>query len=197
MNADPIASSSAESATGAGSSCPARRSIGCSRANVTARDERLGHALVRIVDGVDRVGDRGEEALGLAPHQRLDQVVAARVAAVGRHPGHAGAADHVLDRNPLQPNGRGLLQARRRVCAGWFGRPTRRCGHPRWRRRPRRSAGRRSSRGGLRSARRPLRVHVPAGRSAACRTPSATCARPSAVPARSACGSAQTAGRSR
>ena len=65
---------------------------------------------MRIVDSVDRVGDRGEEALGLASHQRLDQVVAARVAAVGRHPGHAGAADHVLDRNPLQPNGCRLLQ---------------------------------------------------------------------------------------
>ena len=73
-------------------------------------DEGLGHAVVRILDGVDRVGDRGEEALGLASHQRLDQVIAARVAAVGRHPGHACSADHILDRNPLQPNGSRFLK---------------------------------------------------------------------------------------
>jgi hypothetical protein len=66
---------------------------------------------VRILDGVDRVGDRGEEALCLASYQRLDQVVAARVATVGRHPGHASAADHVFDRNPLQPNGRRFVQS--------------------------------------------------------------------------------------
>jgi len=37
---------------------------------------------VRILGGVDGVGDRAEEALSFASYQRLDQVVAARVAAV-------------------------------------------------------------------------------------------------------------------
>jgi hypothetical protein len=68
-------------------------------------DKRLRHALMRILDGVDRAGDRAEEALRLAPHECFDEVVAARAATVGRHPGYACAADHVLDRNPLQPNG--------------------------------------------------------------------------------------------
>ena len=74
-------------------------------------DERLGHTVVGIGDRVDRVGDRGQEALGLAAHQRLDQIVAAGVAAVGGHPGNAGPPHHVLDRNALQANGGSLLHS--------------------------------------------------------------------------------------
>jgi len=73
-------------------------------------DEGLGHAVVRILDDVDRTGDRGEEALSLSSHQRPDQVIAARVAALGRHSGYACSADHLLDRNPLQPNGSCFLK---------------------------------------------------------------------------------------
>jgi hypothetical protein len=73
-------------------------------------DESLGHAVVRILDDVDRVGDRCEEALSLASHQCLDQVIAARVAAVGRHSGYARSTDHLFDRNPLQPNGSCILK---------------------------------------------------------------------------------------
>ena len=73
-------------------------------------DERLRHSFLRILDSVDGVGDRGEEALGFAAHQRLDQIVAARIAAVGRHAGNPGAADHILDRNALQPNSGCFLQ---------------------------------------------------------------------------------------
>ena len=73
-------------------------------------DEGLGHAVVRILDDVDRTGDRGEEALSLSSHQRPDQVIAARVAALGRHSGYACSADHLFDRNPLQPNGSCFLK---------------------------------------------------------------------------------------
>ncbi len=65
---------------------------------------------MRILGGVDGVGNCGEEALSFASNQRLDQVVAARIAAVRRHPGYARATDDVFDRNPLQPNGRCFVQ---------------------------------------------------------------------------------------
>ena len=95
-------------------------------------DEGLGHAVVRILDDVDRTGDRGEEALSLSSHQRPDQVIAARVAALGRHSGYACSADHLFDRNPLQPNGscflkRGVHYALAR------GRPTRPRSRRQWR----------------------------------------------------------------
>lgn len=49
-------------------------------------DERLGHPLVRIIGGVDGIGDRAEEPLRLAADQRFDQIVAPGIAAVGGHP---------------------------------------------------------------------------------------------------------------
>ena len=64
-------------------------------------DERLGHSFVRVLDGVDGVGNRGEKTLGFPAHQRLDQIVAAWIAAVGGHAGYAGTPNHVLDRNAL------------------------------------------------------------------------------------------------
>ena len=63
-----------------------------------------------ILDAVDGVGDRAEKALRLPAHQRLDQIVAPRVSAIGRHPRHARPPNHVLDRDALQPNGGGLGQ---------------------------------------------------------------------------------------
>ena len=73
-------------------------------------DERLGNALVGIVDAVDGVGYRAEKALRFPAHQRLDQIVAPRVSAVGGHPRHARPPNNVLDRDALQPNGGGLGQ---------------------------------------------------------------------------------------
>ena len=73
-------------------------------------DERLGHAVVGIRDGVDRIGDGGQEALGFTAHQRLDHIVAAGVAAVRGHPGHARSTHHIFDRNALQANGSGFHQ---------------------------------------------------------------------------------------
>ena len=85
MNADPIFNSSAES-IGAGSTCPARRSIGFSRANVTAAMNASATPFMWIVGGVDGIGDRAEEPLRLPANERLDQIVTPGVAAVGRHP---------------------------------------------------------------------------------------------------------------
>ena len=58
----------------------------------------------RMFDGVDPVGDRAEEPLRLPANQRLDEVVATRIAAIRRHSGHTSAAHDVFDRNALQSN---------------------------------------------------------------------------------------------
>ncbi len=110
MNADPMSISSADSAGGDGSECAARRSIGWSRANVTAATNAFGDALLGVDGGLDGVGHRGQEPLRFPPDQRRDQIVAARIAPVGGHPGDAGPAHHVFDGDALQPDGCRLLQ---------------------------------------------------------------------------------------
>ena len=73
-------------------------------------DERVGDALLGVDGRVDSVGHRGQEPLGFPPDQPRDQIVAARIAPVGGHPGDAGPAHHVLDGEALQPDGCRLLQ---------------------------------------------------------------------------------------
>ena len=74
---------------------------------------------LRIADRVDGVGDRAEKALASPAHQRLDQIVAARVSAVGGHQDTPARRTSVLDRDAVAAQ-RPRPRSRRRRGMRWL-----------------------------------------------------------------------------